>query len=211
MPRGSSFEFVGHILDPQQGRLRKGDADVALRRKSLFLLTYLVQNSGRVLGKDELVSAIWPDVAVSDDSLAQCMKDIRKALGAEGAGFVRTVPRRGYIVDDIQVRALGDHLAVPNPSVVVLPFAVLNNEPEQEFFADGLVEDILTTLSKLAGLSVIAHHSSFAYKDQTVGFRQVANDLGVRFVVEGGVQKSGDRLRITVQLVDAASGTRAMP
>jgi adenylate cyclase len=207
MQRVSSFEFAGHILNVQQGRLRKGGSDIALRRKSLLLLTYLVQNSGRVLGKDELVTAIWPNVEVSDDSLAQCMKDIRKALGVEGAGLIRTVPRRGYIVDDTGVRPFRDELADPNPSVAVLPFTAMSSEPEQEFFADGLVEDILTTLSKLSGLSVIAHHSSFAYKGSTVDIRRIALELGVRFVVEGGVQKSGDRLRITVQLVDAASGT----
>jgi adenylate cyclase len=203
-----SFEFAGHILELQQGRLRRGGVDVALRRKSFSLLTYLVQNSGRVLGKDELVAAIWPDVEVSDDSLAQCMKDIRKALGAEGAGFIQTVPRRGYIVDDSRIHLLRSELADPNPSVAVLPFSVMSSEPEQEFFADGLVEDILTTLSKLSGLSVIAHHSSFGYKGRTADIRQVAHELGVRFVLEGGVQKSGDRLRITVQLIDAASETQ---
>ena len=158
MQHMTSFEFAGHILDLQQGRLRKGGADVALRRKSLALLTYLVQNSGRVLGKDELVTAIWPDVEVSDDSLAQCMKDIRKALGAEGADFIRTVPRRGYIVDDVRVHQLRDDLAAPSPSVAVLPFTVMSSEPEQEFFAAGLVEDILTSLSKLSALSVMPHH-----------------------------------------------------
>ena len=204
----TSFEFAGYILDLHQGRLRKGDVDVALRRKSLSLLAYLVQNSGRVLGKEELLTAIWPDVEVSDDSLAQCMKDIRKVLGAEGADFIRTVPRRGYIVDDTQVRSLRDELAAPNPSVAVLPFAVMSSEPEQEFFAHGLVEDILATLAKLSGLSVIAHHSSFSYKAGTADIRQVAQELGVRFVLQGGVQKSGDRLRITVQLSDADSGTQ---
>ena len=102
------FEFAGHVLDLRQGRLRKGGLDVALRRKSFSLLTYLVQNSGRVLGKDELVAAIWPDVEVSDDSLTQCMKDIRKALGSDGAGFIRTVPRRGYVVDEVRVLSFAD-------------------------------------------------------------------------------------------------------
>ena len=206
MQPATSFEFAGHILDLQQGRLRKGAADVALRRKSLSLLTYLVQNSGRVLGKDELVAAVWPDVEVSGESLAQCMKDIRKALGAEGTGFIRTVPRRGYIVDDIRVHALRDELAAPNPSVAILPFTVMSSDPEQEFFANGLAQDILTTLSKLSGLSVIAHYSSFAYKGGVGDIRSIAHELGVRFVLEGSVQKSGDRLRITVQLIDAASG-----
>ena len=208
MQHATSFEFAGHILDLRQGRLRKGGVDVALRRKSLSLLTYLVQNSGRVLGKDELLTAIWPDVEVSDDSLAQCMKDIRKVLGSEGTDFIRTVPRRGYVVDDSEVHPLRDEPAAANPSVAVLPFAVMSSEPEQEFFAHGLVEDILATLSKLSGLSVIAHHSSFAYKGGTVDISQIAQELGVRFVLEGGVQKSGDRLRIIVQLNDATSGTQ---
>ena len=131
MQEVTSFEFAGHTLDLQQGRLRKGDGDVALRRKSLALLTYLVQHSGRVLGKDELVAAIWPEVAVSDDSLAQCMKDIRKALGAEGAGFIRTVPRRGYIVDDTRIHSPHIKFTEIDPSVAVLPFTVMSNDPEQ--------------------------------------------------------------------------------
>jgi adenylate cyclase len=92
------------------------------------------------------------------------------------------------------------------PSIAVLPFAVMHNDPEQEFFADGLVEDILTTLSKLSGLSVIARNSSFVYKGRTVDMRQVARELGVRFVLEGSVRKSGERIRITAQLIDAATG-----
>src|SRR5206468_6066023 len=103
MQGATSFEFAGHVLDLRQGRLRKDGADVVLRRKSFSLLAYLVQNSGRVIGKDELVATVWPDVQVSDDSLTQCVKDIRKSLGAQGDGFVRTIPRRGYVVDEVRV------------------------------------------------------------------------------------------------------------
>ena len=92
------------------------------------------------------------------------------------------------------------------PSIAVLPFSVMSNDPEQEFFADGLVEDILTTLSKLAGLSVIARNSSFVYKGRAVDVRQVARELGVRFVLEGSVRKVGSRIRITAQLIDASTG-----
>lgn len=92
------------------------------------------------------------------------------------------------------------------PSIAVLPFAVTGNDPEQELFADGLVEDILTTLSKLSGLSVIARNSSFVYKGRAVDVRQIARELGVRFVLEGSVRKSGNRVRITAQLIDAATG-----
>ena len=100
------------------------------------------------------------------------------------------------------------HCAEPadKPSIAVLPFAVMGNDPEQEFFADGLVEDILTTLSKLSGLSVIARNSSFVYKGRAVDVRQVAQELGVRFVLEGSVRKAANRIRITTQLIDATTG-----
>jgi adenylate cyclase len=97
-------------------------------------------------------------------------------------------------------------LGTDKPSIAVLPFSVMSNDPEQEFFADGLVEDILTTLSKLSGLSVIARNSSFVYKGRSVDVRQVARELGVRFVLEGSVRKAGSRIRITAQLIDATTG-----
>src|SRR5262245_60565659 len=108
----TSFEFAGHVLDLQLGRLRRGDEDLALRSKSFLLLAYFIQNSGRVLGKDELVSAIWPDVTVSDDSLTQCIKEIRRALGQGASGLIRTVPRRGYFADD---RRINIQRAAANP------------------------------------------------------------------------------------------------
>jgi TolB-like protein len=211
-----SFEFAGQVLDLQQGRLRKGGVDVALRRKSLALLAYLVQNSGRVLGKDELVAAIWPHVIVSDDSLTQCMKDIRKALGPEGSGFIRTVPRRGYIVDELRVRSLGDEpvaaipLATPSlpdkPSIAVLPFSNMSDSPGQEYFVDGMAEEIIIALSRINGLFVIARNSSFTYKNRNVDVKQIGRELGVRYVLEGSVRKAGDLVRISAQLVNASTG-----
>jgi len=92
------------------------------------------------------------------------------------------------------------------PSIAVLPFATMSADPEQEFFADGLVEDIITTLSKLAGLRVIARNSSFVYKGRAVDIRAVARELGVQYVLEGSVRRGGNRLRITAQLIEAATG-----
>ena len=161
----TSFEFAGHVLDLRRGRLRRGGLDVALRRKSLSLLTYLVQNSGRVLGKDELIAAIWPDVEVSEDLLSQCLKDIRKTLGSEGNGLIRTVPRRGYVVDEVRVRSFAeDPIAgkpskapsLPDkPSIAVLPFSNLSDNPGQEYFVDGMVEEIITALSRFNWLFVM--------------------------------------------------------
>ena len=212
----TSFEFAGHVLDLRQGRLRKGGLDVALRRKSLSLLTYLVQNSGRVLGKDELVAAIWPDVEVSDDSLSQCMKDIRKALGSEGDGFIRTVPRRGYVVDEVRVRSFADEPvagkpskapSLPDkPSIAVLPFSNMSDNPGQEYFVDGMVEEIITALSRINWLFVIARNSSFTYKNRDVDVKQIGRELGVRYVLEGSVRKAADLVRISAQLVDTSTG-----
>ena len=212
----TSLEFAGHVLDLRQGRLRKGGLDVALRRKSLSLLTYLVQNPGRVLGKDELVAAIWPDVEVSDDSLTQCMKDIRKALGSDGGGFIRTVPRRGYFVDDVRgswpadvpvVLAAFDAPPLPDrPSIAVLPFSNISDNPSQEDFVDGMAEEIITALSRINWLFVLARNSSFTYKNCDVNVKQIGRELGVRYVLEGSVRNAADRVRISVQLVDTSTG-----
>jgi adenylate cyclase len=120
-------------------------------------------------------------------------------------------PLRVWRWDSVETRPtarsafdFGEH--ADKPSIAVLPFSTMSNDPEQEFFADGLVEDILTTLAKLSGLSVIARNSSFVYKGAAVDVRQVARELGVRYVLEGSVRKSGNRIRITAQLVDATSG-----
>jgi adenylate cyclase len=98
------------------------------------------------------------------------------------------------------------HAPADKPSIAVLPFTVMSHDAEQEFFADGLVDDILTTLSKLSGLDVIARNSSFIYKGRAVDVRQVGRELGVRYVLEGSVRKAGNRIRITAQLIDAATG-----
>ena len=178
--------------------------------------SYLVQNSGRVLGKDELVAAIWPDVTVSDNSLTQCMKDIRKALGPEGRGSSGRFRGAVTLWMSVRVRSLGDEPVTPvtlnapslpdKPSIAVLPFENMSGDPEQEYFADGMVEEIITALSRLRWLFVIARNSSFAYKGRAVDVRQIGRELGVRYVLEGSVRKSGNTVRISGQLIDTATG-----
>ncbi|WP_217578120.1 tetratricopeptide repeat protein [Mesorhizobium sp. GbtcB19] len=211
----TTFEFSGHRLDLRKGRLQRGGHDVDLRAKSLSLLTYLLENAGRVVGKDELVDAVWPNIAVSDDSLTQCMKDIRKALGAEADGLIRTVLRRGYVIDEERVRRLGDREASAAgagegagdaPSIAVLPFENLSGDPAQDYFADGMVDEIITALSRMRWLFVIARNSSFAYKGQADGLKRAGAELGVRYVLTGSVRKAGDQIRLTGQLIDSASG-----
>jgi adenylate cyclase len=120
-----------------------------------------------------------------------------------------TRPVRAYRVRlDGRTLAAAPILALPDkPSIAVLPFQNMSGDPEQEFFCDGLVEDIITTLSKLTGLRVIARNSTFVYKGRSVDIREAAKQLGVRYVLEGSVRKSGNRIRITAQLIDAQDGT----
>lgn len=210
----SVFGFAGHTLDLEQKRLRIGADDVMLRPKSLALLTYLVTNPGRVISKDELISAVWPNVVVSDDSLSQCLKDIRSALGPGAEGLIRTVPRRGYLLDEARLSIRADdrgamqpQKTAQKPSLAVLPFTNMSGDPEQEFFADGMTADIITDLSKASGLSVIARNSVFTYKGRAVDIAEVAARFDVSHIVEGSVRKSGQRVRINAQLVAAQGGT----
>ncbi|TGP20307.1 MULTISPECIES: tetratricopeptide repeat protein [unclassified Mesorhizobium] len=211
----TTFEFSGHRLDLHKGRLQRGGLDVDLRAKSLSLLIYLLENAGRVIGKDELVNAVWPNIAVSDDSLTQCMKDIRKALGPEADGLIRTVLRRGYVIDEDRVRRIGDRGASAGgagegagdaPSIAVLPFENLSGDPAQDYFADGMVDEIITALSRMRWLFIIARNSSFAYKGQADGVKRAGAELGVRYVLTGSVRKAGDHIRLTGQLIDQSSG-----
>ena len=207
------IKFDGHVLDLDQGRLLRDGADVALRPKSLTLLVYLLTNAGRILHKDELVSAVWPAVTVSDESLTQCIMDIRRALGPIADGLIRTLPRRGYLVDETRVHSSADaqprHSDSGFPakaSIAVLPFINIDGYPEQDAFTDGLTEDLITDLSRNVGLLVIARQSSLTYKGKTTDVRVIAGDLGVRFLLQGSARRAAGRIRINVQLVDAIGG-----
>ena len=195
-----------------------------LRRKSFELLRYLVEHAGRVVTKEEIIDAVWPDVTVSDDSVTQCISEVRRALGEQSHRMVKTVPRRGYLFDaaisasDAIKTKTQDYasqpgealsLALPAPdlaSIAVLPFTNMSADPDQDYFADGVVEDIITALSRFKSLFVIARNSSFTYKGRAVDVKQVGRELGVRYLLEGSVRKAANRVRIAGQLVDAITG-----
>ncbi|MEI9421143.1 winged helix-turn-helix domain-containing tetratricopeptide repeat protein [Mesorhizobium sp. Cs1299R1N1] len=206
------YRFAGFSLDARCGTLRYGSAEIALRPKSFELLSFLVRNAGRVVSKDELLRIVWNDVIVTEDSLTQCISDIRRALGDKEQKLIRTVAKRGYILPgevlEVQPLAAARHtLELPDmPSLAVLPFQNLSGDSEQEYFADGVVEDIITALARFRPLFVIARNSSFTYKGRPVDVKQVGRELGVRYVVEGSVRRAGDRLRITGQLIDTSTG-----
>jgi adenylate cyclase len=173
--------------------------------------------------REELLKAIWPDVVVTEDSLTRCVSEVRQAIGDGKQTIIVTVPRCGYRLTAPVVRVAanaegapgtaGETPAVPGsrasldrPSVAVLPFANLSGDPQQDYFSDGITEDIITELSRFSELVVIARNSSFQYKGKAVDIRQVGQELNARYVLEGSVRCSGDRIRIAAQLIDAPTG-----
>src|SRR5262249_34034294 len=192
---------------------------------------YLVENAERLVPKDELIRAIWPNVVVTDESLTHCVSELRSALGDSQQTIIKTVPRRGYrfaapvsrlaanlasmapsvATAALQPPALPDigrklEPALPDrPSIAVLPFQNMSGDPEQDYFAVGIVEDIITALSRFTSLFVIARNSSFTYKGKAVDLKQVGRELGVRYVLEGSVRNAGGRVRSTGQLIEAAA------
>jgi adenylate cyclase len=216
METENTYRFGGFTLDLRRGLLIGGEQPVALRPKVFQLLTCLVLNAGRVMSKDELIETVWPDVTVTEDSLSQCVGELRRVLGDGPSGtLVKTVPRRGYMFDGsaIQDSNLPTTAGVPapaigegKPSIAVLPFRNLSSDPEQDYFADGVVEEITTALGHFRQIVVISRNSAFTFKGQTVGGHEVGAALGVRYLLGGSVRKSGDRLRLTAHLTDAQSG-----
>lgn len=210
------YVFAGFSLDAAGGILRNGRAEVALRPKSFELLAYLVRNAGRVIPKAELMDAVWPDVTVTEDSLTQCVSDVRRVLADSDQKLVRTVPRRGYLfASDVLERAPGTahpptaiaSVLTDRPSVAVLPFADPQRAEDELYFSDGLVEEIITSLSRFRRLFVIAHGTALAYAARNADAREVGSELGVRYVLIGTIRRAANRFRVNVQLIDAGLGT----
>jgi TolB-like protein len=226
------FSFEDYVLDPQRRELTRCGQVVAVGPQVFDLLLLFVGNPERVLSKDELLEAVWNGRIVSESTITSHINAVRKAIGDTGEEqrLVRTVARKGYRfvglvkVDTGEPARLPDTgqpsptalqqapaptpaLVLPDkPSITVLPFQNLSGDPEQEYFADGVVEDIIAALSRIRWLFVIARNSSFTYKGRAVDARGVGQALGVRYVLEGSVRKCVNKVRITGQLIDATSG-----
>jgi adenylate cyclase len=212
------YQFDRFVLDLGRGVLSADGCECPLRSKSFALLRLLVENAGRLIDRDEIMQAVWPGVFVTDDSIAQCISEIRRVLEDHQQRLLRTLPRRGYLFvaatqrasDPVDVAPPPPEPSLPalpdKPSIAVLPFENMSGDPKQEYFADGMVEEIITALSHIRWLFVIARNSSFVYKGRSVDVRQVGRELGVRYVLEGSVRKGGSHVRITGQLIDAATG-----
>ena len=222
--------FADFVLDTDRRELRCRSELIALEPQVYDLLLYLVQHRDRVVSKDDLIASVWGGRITSDATLTSRIYAARKALGDSGEHqkLIRTIPRKGLrFVGEVQLPSMAEELegfcAEPpllepgepppplplpeRPAIAVLPFTNMSDDPEQDYFSDGISEDLITALSKLRWFFVIARNSSFVYKGKSVNIKQVAEELGVGYVIEGSVRKEGDRVRITAQLNDVATGS----
>lgn len=207
--QGQRFTFGPFLLNLDNGTLQRKGERVALGRRGILLLATLLRRQGEIVTKAELMDAAWPGTPVEESNLSVQIALLRKAVGLapDGEAWVTTIPRIGYCFKG-SITTAEDTVAPPSPkpSLAILPFANLSNDTDQDFFADGLADEIITTLSKIPGLTVIARSSSFAYKGVPTDVRRIASELGVRYIVDGSIRKSGERIRVVAQLSDGVSG-----
>src|ERR1700729_1114879 len=222
--RRVQFVFGECVLDTDRRELSRRSESVAVGPQVFDLLIHLIENRDRVVSKDELFDVIWRGRTISESTLTSHVNFARRAIGDTGEEqrLIRTIPRKGFrFVGGVReapppsaatssvaetTTSLGALKLPDQPSVAVLPFLNLSGDPDQDYFADGVVEDIIGALSRMRWLFVIARNSSFTYKGRAVDVKQVGRELGVRYVLEGSVRKAAHKVRITGQLIDATTG-----
>lgn len=216
-----ALRFGAYELDPDRFELRRDGTPVAVEPQVFDLVSYLARNAERTVTKEEIFSRLWGDRFVSDSALSSQIKMARKVLGDDGTAqhTIRTIHGRGFrfvaelsqpeekpAPNGIHVpEAMTYKMATMKPSVAILPFINLNTEPSEDYLADGITEDITTALSKNRWLTVIARNSTFSFRNSADGIRVIGEKLGASYIVTGSVRKAGQRVRITVQLVDAGT------
>jgi TolB-like protein/Tfp pilus assembly protein PilF len=216
------FRFDNHELESELRELTRDGVRIPMQPQVFDLLLFLIAQRDRVVSKDDLVAEVWGNRPISDSALNSRINAARKALQDDGKAqrLIRTIPRKGFrfVGDCVEVSATARPAAIARepaaaviaserPAIAVLAFDNMSDDPDQDYFCDGISEDILTALSRARWFLVIARNSSFTYKGRNVHIRQIASELGVRYVVEGSVRKERNRVRITAQLNDATTGS----
>jgi TolB-like protein/cytochrome c-type biogenesis protein CcmH/NrfG len=204
--RSGFVRFGFFEVDQRSGELRRQGVKVKLQEQPFLLLQMLLEHPGKIVTRDELQKRIWPSDTFVDfeQGLNNAAKRLREALSdsADAPRFIETIPRRGY-------RFIASINAGPRQmeSLVVLPLENLSRDPEQEYFADGLTEALINSLAKIAALQVISRTTAMRYKKTDKTLPQIASELNVDAIIEGTVLRSGERVRISVQLIDAHTDT----
>jgi TolB-like protein len=216
------WAFDKCVLDPERRELQRAGVPVALEPQVFDVLVYLIRNCERVVSKDDLFRAVWGGRVVSDSALANRINAARVAIGDSGQlqTLIRTLPRKGFrfvgaITEEREPSGFshaGENTQQSKPgppaqpSLVVLPFADMSADRRDGHFADGITEDLITELARIRWLFVIAQNTAFTYRSRPLDVKQISHELDVRYVLEGSVRRSGDRIRVTAQLVDATTG-----
>src|SRR5262245_8779026 len=218
------YLFEDCVLDTDRRELRRGADLLSITPQVFDVLAYLIRNRERVVSKNDLIAAVWGGRIVSDAAVTTRINVVRSAIGDSGEDqrLIKTLPRKGFRFvgavrevpglgpvpgDETPVEPPRPALTLPDkPSIAVLAFTNLSGDPQQDYLADGIVDDIIIELARFSELFVIARNSSFQYKGRAVDVRQVGRQLGVHYVLEGSVRQGGDRVRVSAQLIDAATG-----
>jgi TolB-like protein/Tfp pilus assembly protein PilF len=211
-----SIHFGTFRFEPGAGRLWAGEREVKLTPKAALLLGTLIERAGEPVPKSELFARVWRGTVVGDDALVTCIQELRRALGddAKNPSFIETRHRRGYRfaapVSDAGVIGAPESPALVSPrshgpAIAVLPFTDMSPGRDQDFLCEGLAEELIDALTHVEGLRVVSRSSSFQFRDAGLDVREVGRQLGVDSLLEGSVRKAGNRLRITVQLIDTAT------
>ena len=206
-----AFQVGPWLVDPGLNSISRNGTSVRLEPKVMEVLMCLAENAGSTVSKEKVIEKLWPDTFVSDDALKHCISELRRVFGddAREPRVIQTIAKRGYrLIAPVSSPAIAGQVprAVSRDSIVVLPFVNLSTEAENEFFADGITEEIINALAQIQELQVVARSSAFSFKGKHIDPRVLGEQLNVRTVLEGSVRRAGESLRITVQLINASDG-----
>ncbi len=204
----TDFRLGALLVSPSIREVRATHGSEIVEPRVMQALVCLARAQGAVVSRDDLIRSCWGGRAVGEDAINRCIGKIRQLAEMEGeASFViETIPRVGYRLIAVESGATNPPQVSQTPSVCVLPFTNMSDDPQQEYFADGITEDIITDLHKISSLFVVARNTTFAFKGRNVDVTELSKQLKVSHVLEGSVRKAGGRVRITAQLVDGNTG-----
>jgi len=190
-------------------RLWQGTEPVKIGATAYRLLKLLVSNPGQLLTKEDILNSVWDDVIVSEGLVKEYVHDLRVTLGdnPKNPKFIETVRGRGYRflvgIELVDLEPQPDR-----PSIAVLPLMNISGDPKEEYFADGLTEEIITALSFVPWLFVVARNSSFIYRNSNRDFNEIGTELGIRYLLEGSIRRDGEWVRVNARLIEAETNTQ---